>query len=213
MGNTGTIQIQPKKRDERKSGTRGWCGTYQIGDVEAEHWSTDLVIQKMVCSDSLGIVQLEHGKDQAEGVYHCQLYIEFKKRKRLSFVKNMFGNKIHWEPRFGSLKEAVTYCLKNDPEEGGRVDGTNFLSWGGCRIIWPPKRRELVRYELESLYGWQSYVFQTERLGELCPPKSRTVIYVYSSHGAIGKSTFACTMADRHDQNVRALHWKAVASS
>ncbi len=52
------------------------------------------------------------------GTPHYQGYVEYAKPKRLSAMKKI-SNRAHWEPRFGTQQEAITYCTKEET----RVDG------------------------------------------------------------------------------------------
>lgn len=47
-----------------------------------------------------------------EGTPHIQGYIEFNERKMLTVLKK-YNNKIHWEIRRGSQKQAIDYCMKD----------------------------------------------------------------------------------------------------
>lgn len=46
-----------------------------------------------------------------EGTPHLQGYIEFKTPKRFSTLKNI-NQRIHWEERRGTAKQASEYCKK-----------------------------------------------------------------------------------------------------
>lgn len=50
------------------------------------------------------------------GTPHIQGYIEFKTRTRLSTLKNLLPEQIHWEPRRGSQQQAIDYIV-NDKEK------------------------------------------------------------------------------------------------
>lgn len=62
------------------------------------------------------IQYLIYGKEIAPttGTPHLQGYIELKRSQRLSYIKKILNNKfVHIENRFGTQKQAITYCQKD----------------------------------------------------------------------------------------------------
>lgn len=58
--------------------------------------------------------------EQPGGFLHWQVFVSFKRSVRLSFVRNVFGERGHYEPT--RSKAAKDYCWKEDTY----VDGTRF---------------------------------------------------------------------------------------
>lgn len=62
-----------------------------------------------------GMTQVRYmviGKEVGEsGTPHLQGYVEFLNSKKLATLKNI-NSRIHWERRFGTAKQAATYCKK-----------------------------------------------------------------------------------------------------
>lgn len=73
------------------------------------------------------VLQEERGES---GTPHYQIYIEMKVQKRLTWMKNTFGNRIHLEGRRGSQNQAIAYCTKEDTRVIGGLAG----SWGTPRV-------------------------------------------------------------------------------
>lgn len=56
------------------------------------------------------------------GTKHIQGYVEFSQRMYLTAIKK-FNNRIHWEPRKGTQKQAIDYCKKEN----------NYIEVGSCK--------------------------------------------------------------------------------
>lgn len=76
---------------------RSFCCAISYGDYP-EHIS--YMVQQLECKD---------GKR-----YHWQGYLELKKPMRLTQLKTIFGDDIHWEIRRGTKDEARNYCMKEE---------------------------------------------------------------------------------------------------
>lgn len=112
-------------------------------------------------------MQEEVGK---EGTKHIQGTFEFKKKLRLSTLKKLFSDKIHWEITKNSVA-AAAYCSKQETSTG--------LSWTKGY----PKPVKILEYE--QLKDWQleiDAIIQQE-------PDDRK-IYWYWGPTNIGKTTF-----------------------
>lgn len=69
-----------------------------------------------------------YGKEVGEsGTPHLQGYIELKQTMRHNKVKDILGQRVHLEKRYGTQQEAINYCKKDHnfteigaPSTGGR---------------------------------------------------------------------------------------------
>lgn len=53
------------------------------------------------------------GKEKGEnGTPHLQGYLQLKKKKRLTALKKLFPEQIHWESSRGDSESNITYCSK-----------------------------------------------------------------------------------------------------
>jgi Putative viral replication protein./RNA helicase. len=87
------------------SRVRNWCFTLN-------NWNTgDITIVENVECEYVIV-----GRETAEtGTHHLQGYIEFDRPRRLGYVRKIFSERAHWEPRRGTAKQASDYCRKEDP--------------------------------------------------------------------------------------------------
>lgn len=109
------------------------------------------------------------------GTPHLQGVISCKKPTRDTVFCN---KKIHWE-KPGNVKECYIYCTKKESRSGN-----TYL-----------KNYELP-YEITlSLYTWQVDIIN--KISK--PPNDRDVIWVWSRHGNVGKSTFCKYMVVNYD--------------
>ncbi len=101
------------------------------------------------------------------GVPHLQGYLEFKTKKR---PLSVFSTKrIHWEKAKGNRKANEIYCSKE----------------GNLKIVHPePKVIKTISPEL--LKGWQLDVLDEIKV----EPDDRTINWMWSEQGGIGKTTF-----------------------
>ncbi len=102
---------------------RNWCFTLNSPTVlDATFWDTldewehKGIIQYVVLQQEVG----ENGTD------HLQGYIELKGRARLTRMKNLFGDRYHFENRRGTQEQAIAYCTKTDT----RVQNGLQITWG-----------------------------------------------------------------------------------
>lgn len=66
------------------------------------------------------VYQEESGK---EGTVHFQGYLETTNRNKLSWLKNNFNARAHYEHRRGTQEEAIAYCKKEDTRVEGGLHG------------------------------------------------------------------------------------------
>lgn len=70
------------------------------------------------------VVIYTHGQEEVGGNtagHHLQFYVEFKKKVKLSTLKNVFSKRIHWEIRKGTSEQADDYCGKDDTRVVGGI--------------------------------------------------------------------------------------------
>lgn len=88
--------------------SRAWCFTfnnYTEGDYE---------LLKKKFNELKNVEYWVIGKEVgAQGTPHLQGYIRLSQSRRLSFLKNQFNIKIHWETRKGTDEQAAVYCKKD----------------------------------------------------------------------------------------------------
>ena len=103
-GNTKTPSID--SNDNQRAQRVKWCMTLhnmEIGAMEREICSD--IFSKFVFSEEMG---------KSGNTPHIQGAFILKKRKRMSELKKVFGNKVHLEAMRGTWKEAYEYCMKEN---------------------------------------------------------------------------------------------------
>ncbi len=101
------------------------------------------------------------------GTPHLQGYIEFKTKRR---PKSVFDNtRIHWEKAKGNRDQNLAYCSKDNDIK-----------------IQHPKPNIIKTISPDMLKGWQLDVLD-EIKNE---PDDRTIHWMWSKNGGIGKTTF-----------------------
>lgn len=101
---------------------------------------------------------------------HIQGYLELRKKNRLSWLKKMTNDQIHWI----ACKDPKAY--KSDAIEYTQKDGDFYTNLRGRRpLVWP-----------EKWYEWQEECIQM-----CCETKAddRTIVWLYESKGCTGKTT------------------------
>jgi len=143
-----------------------WCFTlnnYTQPDIEYLETQHCAIVPKMM-------FQTERGENT--NTPHLQGWLEFKVKKRpMSVYKEL--HRIHWEKMKGTLTQNIEYCGKTDTYTG------EYRYARGCDF---PYLGPQI-----ALYDWQKPVV-TMLKGK---PHDRNVYWVWSSHGCLGKSTFA----------------------
>ncbi len=96
---------------------RNWCFTLNNPDNgDFEFWED--VAKNDEWNDLIQyvIIQEEVGE---EGTVHLQGYLELKKALRMGRMKNLFGQRYHFEKRRGTQSQAIAYCKKVPDRTGG----------------------------------------------------------------------------------------------
>lgn len=205
-GNTNPIPSNPQDEGRGKY-AHAWCGTWNLGTKDSDFikstfgsdfslWSSMVGFQVLAQSQSRGVAQLEEAET---GQIHIQMYVEFEKRKRLLTLKREFGNTYHWEARKGPREKAIQYCVKSESRIGPVFSWCNYGE--PLRLEYPSTPPPLRRITMSEMRGWQRTVIDEAGLEHPCEHGDRTVTYVWSPFGRVGKSMFAVCMVDRHDQN------------
>ncbi len=106
-----------------------------------------------------------------EGTPHIQGWLEFKTKKRpMSVFKN---TRIHWEKMKGSIAANIDYCGKTDTYTGEIRFARGYdFPYSGPQI---------------TLYEWQVPIIEMLKGS----PDDRSIHWVWSQKGNLGKSTFA----------------------
>ena len=89
-----------------------WCFTINNPTSDDKFWEDSEHEEQM---DFIA-VQYEVGE---MGTPHYQGFLILKRRNRLSWLKNNFSNRAHWEKTRGSDIEAYQYCIKDDTHPPG----------------------------------------------------------------------------------------------
>lgn len=95
--------------------SRSWCFT--INNPEEASWMKDAGIKWIV-------YQCEKGEN---GTSHWQGVLTMTSPRRLAFMKGLSGV-AHWEPRRGTVKEAILYCTKEETRESGPYGISNQVT-------------------------------------------------------------------------------------
>ncbi len=142
-----------------------WCFTlnnFTEGDIQYLQTHECAKVPKMMFQSEVG----------EAGTSHLQGWLEFKVKKRpMSVYKEC--TRIHWEKMKGNVAQNIDYCGKTDTYDGKvrYARGCDF-PYLGPQI---------------ALYDWQKPIVSMLR----GTPHDRNVYWVWSSHGNLGKSTFA----------------------
>lgn len=124
--------------DATRRAYTNWCFTWNNPPdlPDGLGWSTDNV--------KTLVYQFESG---SAGTKHVQGYVELKFRRTLSGVKSLLGaDSVHFEPRRGTRKQAIQYCMKEDT----RVEGTTPFVYGDVESA-QGKRTDLSEFRLYTL--------------------------------------------------------------
>lgn len=108
------------------------------------------------------------------GTPHLQGYIEFKNPKKFSTVKNLLGERCHFEKARGTRQQNIVYCKK---------DGCFFSNFP------IPLKQQILEsdYEKVKWYAWQQDIID---LHDMIPDK-RKIYWIVDHTGNNGKSFLA----------------------
>lgn len=110
---------------------------------------------------------------------HIQGTLKFKKRKRLTELKKLLSNSVHWEST-KSVKASLAYCSKENTRCGKQ--------WiFGIEIPEP--------IIVEEPYGWQLKVMDILTM----PPHKRHIHWFWEETGNVGKSTLSKYLVVKHN--------------
>ncbi len=136
----------------RKLNVRNYCFTLNNPTGEEREFWTDILAHG---HEEIMYIRLQEergaGTDTNVGTLHFQGYMELKGRARYNHMKQTFGQRVHWEDRRGTQRQADEYCDKAETEPGGYV-GTVYagpLTYVGLKDTWGSlKRKGSDRFEL-----------------------------------------------------------------
>lgn len=170
VGNTETGTRKACKRSEAlhwQFTFNNYLDVYKNGDEVAEILKNECV--KFVFQEEIG---------EASLIIHLQGYVHFKKKKLLTGVKKLLGDKVHWEV-CNNIDACIRYCNKADTHTGKR--------WS----VGFPKEIKIIS-ELRP--------FQISLL-EICleTPDDRSIIWVYDDKGNMGKTQFLKYMCVKYN--------------
>ena len=140
------------------------------------------------------------GLEGRQNTPHIQGYIEFTKKQSFSVLKKI-NNRIHWEQRRGTQKQAIDYCKKEgDFEEFGtpKKQGDRIDLKRAREIIKNKNMRTLLENDeppnLQQIRVCEKYLTYCERTRNWCPE----VIWIWDPSGS-GKTKLAHTMSQNED--------------
>lgn len=117
------------------------------------------------------------------GTPHLQGYCEAASRMRWSELK--LPKEIHWEKRKGTRSQNVKYCSKE-----GKYVCTAALK--------PPRELKLI----DPTYDWEQTILKEIQ----SEPDDRTIHWIWSNEGNMGKTSFCKYLVAKH--NAAVLHRK-----
>ncbi len=167
-GNTNTAGSGPVKKTIPHQLYR-WAWTIKLESIDLSQLSQLLTLY---CKS--WVFQLEQGEDSA--YKHWQGCCSLKRKERFCTVKNLFPIATHLEP-CKDWWASKAYCSKTDT----RLEG-------------PYTEKTLIVKTIEVLRPWQQYI--KEKLLE--EPDDRTILWIWDSTGATGKTQFTKYMAVKH---------------
>ena len=142
-----------------------WCFTinnYSVEDIDYLKSKPCSIVPKIMFQSEIGEL----------GTIHLQGWLQFATKKRPMSVFNE-NSKIHWEVMKGSVQENIDYCSKTDTYTGEvRWSRGADFPYNGPQI---------------TLREWQIPIVETLK-GSPC---DRTIYWIWSQTGNLGKSTFA----------------------
>lgn len=170
------------------SKSRNWCFTLNNPKKGDRKKLYQLV-------DDEKVTYLVEGKEVGEkGTPHIQGYLEYHTSVCLKTLKNIIGDKFHWEIRRGTGQQASDYCKKDgDWDEWGTMKNPN-----GNRKDWSDMRHKMedgegIKTLLDDGYDSLQCLQYLERVAKYAE-KPRNfkpyVIWIWGDSG-VGKSKWA----------------------
>lgn len=168
-GNTGTASCTKKKQGKM---SLYWCFTYNNYEID----QIDLIVQVLKHECDWYVFQEELGE---QGTKHLQGTLKLKKRKRLTGMKKLINNKIHFEIT-RSCKSSIVYCSKLETRNG-EIYTHNIDIPEEIKVCEP--------------YGWQLQVLDIIKT----EPDNRTIWWFWEPIGNIGKSELCKYLVVKHN--------------
>jgi hypothetical protein len=168
-------------------GAKHWCLTLNnYSQDDEELWQA-------VGTEGGDVSYLIFGKEVGEnGTPHFQGYVSFKTRRRLSYVKDLFGDRLHAEPAKGSPTQNREYCSKGgDYQEfgtlpKGRGSRTDLAAALAC-VKAGGRKRQLLEEHTQA-YARAHRVLGEAMLVYATPRNWVPVVRVYWGETGVGKT-------------------------
>lgn len=127
-----------------------------------------------------------------QGTNHLQGFFKLISKKRLTGLKNLLNDKIHFQQMKGTIQQNMKYCSKESSKTGDGFSHPNNL----LEILNKKRNKkelhEDMRQRIISTLPVMDKPWQIELLNMLkLKPDDRKIIYIYETVGNVGKTTFA----------------------
>lgn len=96
-----------------------WCFTWNNFESMPDYEKVKEDVRYLVYQEEKG----------ESGTPHLQGFLQLNVRQRLSFVKKLFGDKVHWEKARAPV-QAIAYCKKEDSRVSGPYEFGEFQAQG-----------------------------------------------------------------------------------
>lgn len=169
LGNTETNPAPTKRQASPKY---NYCFTYNNPEIDPNNL---IEILKPICKKF--IFQLEKGLNETP---HYQGFISLIKKARITELKKIIHERIHFEESKGNEEQNVSYCSKTET----RIEGPWTFN------IYIKKPIKII----ETLYPWQQFVIDIIEK----EPDDRTVHWFWEDKGNVGKSKLAKYLVVKH---------------
>lgn len=108
--------MSDSNKKKQASASKHWIGTLKKDDPNAKFWENNTTLQH------IEYIKLQEEKGHGENGYeHYQIYMVLKQRKRLTWIKKHIHPTAHWEPKKGTVAEAIDYVSKEDTRVPGGI--------------------------------------------------------------------------------------------